>query len=499
MGYAQDNITLLRDNLCKPRVLPWLVSASLEGSGDQHYIYNEDFYDKAPKHHESDGILCVDKSGNGFSEIRLDRPDDYHFIKFYEGENDLYGIYSLYERKTKKYSLYINAIGKEQSTAVWDPQELLSIVTERRDDLFATVAVSPDGKKAALSVILATRKGNMKGSAVMVLGDGGEKLWESSFDPEFTNPTFIMPDMVLSNDGTVYIAAVSYANETRKSRDNETFHLYTLTDNNTSVAEQKIDFGYIINGKLLIKRDGNVVMGGYFNNNLNERAQGYFLLTCNVKTDAVTNISFQKFPGEYYSDTKITLGSLKGDKMSVFVEDLYEFSNGTVAMLGEQREVMSRTVSSGNGMSTTYYHFHAKNILVTFADTEGNLVKFDMIKKYQVVGPSAIYLRLQQLRGYGYSYRSFMHNDKIQILFADALDNYTGKTDVICKSTAQAKHCSALCTIDANQNITNPEMIIDPKVHKTRMVSPLFIDGDGLLLINAAKKAGQISKLSYSF
>ncbi len=42
-------------------------------------------------------------------------------------------------------------------------------------------------------------------------------------------------------------------------------------------------------------------------------------------------------------------------------------------------------------------------------------------------------------------------------------------------------------------------MIISPKVHKTRMVSPLFIDDDGLLLINASKKAGQLSKFSYSF
>jgi len=30
-------------------------------------------------------------------------------------------------------------------------------------------------------------------------------------------------------------------------------------------------------------------------------------------------------------------------------------------------------------------------------------------------------------------------------------------------------------------------------------VSPLFIDEDGLLLINAVKKTGQLSKLSYEF
>lgn len=498
-GFAQNNITLLRDNLCKLRVLPWLVSASLEGSGHQHYIYNQDFYDDAPKHYNDDAVLCVDKTGGGFSEIRISHPDDYAFVKFYEGENDLYGIYSTYERKTKTYALYINTIGKEQSKAPWDPRKLVSVVSERGDGIYPYVAVSPNGQKAVVSIIQAGKKGKMKGSVVMVLGEGGEPLWENSFDPEFDNPTFFLADMILSNDGAVYMAAVSYANETRKTRENETFHLYEITDNNVQFADQRIDFGYICNGKLMMKKDGNIAFGGYFNNNLNEKAQGTYMLLFDNESDNVKNVSFKKFPSDYYEDTKGSLGTLKGSKMSVFVEDLYEFSNGTVAMLGEQREVIQRTVSSGNGMTTTNYTFHAKNILVSFADADGNLGDFEMINKYQMVGPLGAHYSLRLVRGYGFSFRSFLYNDKIQLLYADAMDNYLGKTGVVCKSMAQAKQCSALCTIDKDQQISKPVMIINPKEQKTRMVSPLFIDEDGLLLINAAKKAGQLSKLSYEF
>lgn len=498
-GFAQNNITLIRDNLCKPRVLPWLVSASLEGAGNQHYVYNQDFYEKAPKHYNDDAVLCMDKTGGGFSEIRISHPDDYVFLNFYEGENDLYGIYSTYERKTKTYTLYVNTIGKEQSNASWDPRKLFAIVSERGDEIYPYVAVSPNGQKAAVSVIQAGRKGKMKGSEVMLLGEGGESLWENSFDPEFTNTTFFLADIKLSNEGAVYIAAVSYNNPTRKTRENETFHLYEITENNVQFIDQKIDFGYICNGKLLLKKDGNIAFGGYFNNNLNEKAQGTYMLLFDNETDNVKNVSFQKFPSNYYEDTKLSLGTLKGSKMSVSVEDLYEFSDGTVAMLGEQREVIQRTVSSGNGMTMTNYTYHAKNILVSFVDENGNLVKFDMINKYQMVGPLGAHFSLRFVRGYGYSFRSFFYNDKIQILYADAMDNYLGKTDVVCKSMAQAKQCSALCTIDKDQQISKSVMIINPKVHKTRMVSPLFIDEDGLLLINAAKKAGQLSKLTYEF
>lgn len=498
-GFAQNNITLLRDNLCKPRVLPWLVSASIEGSGDQHYIYNEDFYDDAPKKHEADGILCVDKSGNGLSEIHLNRPEDYSFMNFYEGENDLYALYSLYERKTKTYSIYLNVLGKDQQRAAWDPQKLISVVSEKRDDLYAFVSKSPDGKKAAVSVILAGKKGKMKGASVMLLGEGGEPLWDNAFDPEFSNPTFFIADMAVSNSGEVYVAAVSYGNETRKTRDNETFHLYCITDNNVQFVDQKVDFGYICNGKLLIRKDGSLAFGGYFNNSLNEKAQGSYMMTCDRQAGEVSNISFKRFPAEYSSDEKISLGLIKGSKMSVYVNDLYEFANGTLVMLGEQREAVQRTVTSGNGMTTTYFTYHARNILTHFTDESGNLVKFDMIKKYQFAGSFIRPMPLKQLRGFGYSYRAFMHKDKIVILYADMLDNYTGKTDVVCKSSAQNKQCTSLCTIEANQEISKPEMIINPKVHKTRMVSPLFIDEDGLLLINASKKAGQLSKLSYEF
>ena len=122
-GFAQNQITLLKDNLCKPRAIPWLVSASLEGSGDQHYTYNADYYDDAAKHYRADAVLCLDKSGAGVSEIRIDCPDDYHFKAFYEGANDLYAIYSRYDRKTKIFTLYINTLGKEQRKAAWDPQK----------------------------------------------------------------------------------------------------------------------------------------------------------------------------------------------------------------------------------------------------------------------------------------------------------------------------------------------------------------------------------------
>ena len=500
VAFAQNQITLVKDNLCKPRVLPWLVSASLEGIGDQHYIYNEDFYDNAAKHYRADAVLCMDKNGGGVSEIRLDLPDDYHFIKFYEGENDLFGIYSTYDRKSKTYTLYLNTIGKDKSKAVWKPQKLLSVTTERRDDIFSFVAVSPDGKKAAVSVIQATKKGNMKGSAVILLGEGGEQLWNNSFDPEFSNPTFFITDMIASNNGEVFIGAVTYANETRKTRDNETIHLYMITDNDVKHADERIDFGYICNGKLMSRKNGDVVCGGYFSNYLNEKAKGTYMMVFEGDASNIKNSSSQKFPASYFEESKISFGMMKGEKMSVHADEIYEFSNGSLVLLGEQREVAVNTVTNKNGMTTTYYTYHARNILTCFADENGNLGTFEMIPKYQIAGSFVFPMNIKQLRGYGYSFRSFMHNDKLEIFYTDNMDNYLGKSGLACKSGGTAKHCSILRTIEASEQISEPVMIINPKLsNKIRMTSPLFIDEDGLLLIAAGKKAGQLMRLSYEF
>ena len=500
VAFAQNQITLVKDNLCKPRAIPWLVSASLEGSGDQHYTYNADFYNDAAKHYRADAVLCMDKNGGGVSEIRLDCPDDYNFKAFYEGEHDLFGIYSLYDRKSKVYTLYLNTIGKDRNKAAWKPQKLLSVTTEKRDDLYSFVAVSPDGKKAAVSVIQATKKGNMKGSAVILLGEGGEQLWNNSFDPEFPNPTFFITDMIVSNNGEVFIGAVSYANETRKTRDNETIHMYMITDNDVKHADERIDFGYICNGKLMIRKNGEVACGGYFSNYLNEKAKGTYMMVFEGDASNIKNSSSQKFPASYFEDSKISLGMIKGEKMSVEVNDLYEFQDGTMVLLGEQRELTIRTVTNKNGMTTTYYTYHARNILTSFVDENGNLGTFEMIPKYQMAGSFVIPMGLKQLRSYGYSFCSFMHNDKLQIIYADNMDNYLGKTGLVCKSGASGKHCSILRTIEPNEQISDPVMIINPKLsNKTRMTNPLFIDEDGLLFIAAGKKAGQLMRLSYEF
>lgn len=498
-AFAQNQITLLKDNLCKTRAIPWLVSASLEGSDDQHYTYNADFYDDAAKHYRADAVLCMDKNGAGISEIRIDIPEDYHFKTFYEGENDLYGIYSLYDRKTKIYSLYINSLGKDQRKATWDPQKLLSVESEKRDDLYAFVAVSPDGKKAAVSLILATKKGNMKGSSVIVLGEGGEQLWDNSFNPEFSNPSFFITDMIVSNQGEVFIGAVSYGNETRKTRENETFHLYEITSNDVKFVDEKIGFGYICNGKLLMKKNGEVVCGGYYNNSLNEKAKGAYMLVFEENASGLKNSSQQKFPANYYNETKNSLGMLKGEKMSVEVSDIYEFLDGTMVMLGEQRELITRTVTNKYGMTTTYYFYHARNILTDFADADGNLGTFEMIPKYQIAGSFFYRMDIKQLRSYGYSFSSFMHNNKVEIIYPDNMDNYLGKSGLVCKSGSTSKHCSILRTIDPNNQVSDPVMIINPKVSKTRMTNPLFIDEDGLLFIAAGKKVGQLMKLSYEF
>lgn len=498
MGFAQNQITLLKDNMCKPRAIPWLVSASLEGSGDQHYTYNADYYDDAAKHFRADAVLCLDKNGAGSSEIRVDCPEDYHFKAFYEGGNDLYAIYSLYDRKTKNYSLYVNALGKEQRKAAWDPQKLLSVASEKRDDLYSFVTVSPDGRKAAVSVILANKNGNMKGSSVILLGEGGEQLWDNAFTPEFSNPSFLITDMVVSDKGEIYFGVVSYANESRKTRENETFHLYEITDNDLKYVDEKVSFGYVCNGKLMLKQNGDVVCGGYFCDNLNEKACGSYMMVFEKDAGGLKNSSFQNFPPDYFDEPKTTLGMLKGDKMSVEVSNLYEFQDGSMVMLGEQREMVARTVYNKYG-STTYFTYHARNILTGFADENGNLGSFKMIPKYQVAGSFLYQMSVKQLRSYGYSFNSFMYNNKIEIIYPDNMDNYLGKTGLVCKSSASSKHASILRTIEPNGEISNPVMILNPKESKTRMANPLFIDEEGLLFIAAGKKAGQLMRLSYEF
>lgn len=453
----------------------------LDGSDGNYYIYQEN-NGKAGNHRIADAVEVVQKECCHAMSLVVRHPEDFHFVHFYEGTDILYAIYSHADVETGTFSLYLNRMPKREDEVAWDPQLVLSVNNVKPDDCQAVAAISPDGHALALTVVEANGEFPLVSTPFIALGDGGKVLWRREIQKDQVNKTFQLENMVVGNDGTVFTGILTYRNKTSRTRDDETFHLYRLSDKNSTSASQPIGFGYLCDARMRIRENGEVAVGGYYTNNLKNRPQGVCLMVFQRDSTRAKTISCQSFPDEYY-ERETSMAKIRPGWMTAEVTGLYEFRDGTLVLLGEQRSLLkSSTMSNSNsGNSTTHCYYHCGDILVHFANADGVLDTMTLIHKYQVRGPFLEEIPMKRLRCLGYSHTAFLQDDTLQIFFSDERDNYTGKSGVPTKEFNQ-KVCLAGSIVTAQRKVSRPAMLSDPKKRDGRVISQLlFMDADNII------------------
>ncbi|MBR4135806.1 MAG: hypothetical protein IKU03_05305 [Bacteroidales bacterium] len=487
-----QNVNVLKENIVKAQLAPWLAAGQLESADNHLYLYYTDNTVWAAGKPVNDVVYVVDKDNFSVSEIHLQHLNSYNFVTMYEDEANLYVLYSEWQNKTKTYTVCMNTIDKNATTARWNPDELLSVTTEKRDGIYLFYSVSPDKSKLGFGLLVASKKSDFKGSVAMAYGEGGEKLWEDELDLDFSNKTFSVLDFVMDNNAVAYAAISSYTNVTKTSRSNEALQFLTITGDNSQSYSEDIEFGYISSSKLKMAKNGNVVLGGYYNENLNKNEAGAYMAVFDPQRGDFT-IDNMKFPSDYYAG-KAMFGIPAPSNYATNVQYIEEFADGTLLLLGEMRAMVAYT--DNRGMTT--YRFFARNIPVVYADATGKINDFALIKKNQMASAGTPQ-STQWLRGQGFSYKPLMHNNKLYLFFNDAVENYTGKIDQISKPSYAPAHASAYCVIEPGKEIET-KAIMNGKVTKYRLVYPLIMDDDYVLgVCTNKKKMGDISKINFSF
>lgn len=244
------------------------------------------------------------------------------------------------------------------------------------------------------------------------------------------------------------------------------------------------------NASLLFTKDGNVVVSGYYSSDPEKKESGCYVFKFDAKKFSTTNISHQDFPDAYYAYNHVG-AKVEGKDFHAYPMGFYEFSDGTLALLGDMQSVQRATIEFTIG----------GNVLVHFMNPNGDITNFKMIKKTQTSTFTSG--SPKGLRDRMFSYFPIMHNDVIHIIFADNIDNYKGKSGLNCfvdaGFTTAVRYngvCAAHCTINRNQEISIPELLMDYTAHKSYILCPLFTEDDGFILCRTGKKSNLISKLA---
>ena len=483
MSMAQT-LTPIETGIRKKLMAYNVVSRTHEGTDGQHIVYSSDLESGPGKGQCTDYIFTIDANENTLSKALLYRSDNYTYIRSFEGPDGLVVFYLKDNKSSKTYTLYSNFVAKEAKQPKWNPEQVVSVPYEKKDNLSIATAVSPDNSKGMICLLQSQRKGEFKGSVLITFDNQGNLLWNNSMELDIPNQTFGVIDMAIDNAGKVYAGVYSYNEESKTKRANETLTIYEITENDITAQSEQINFS-VSNGIMKVGATGNVYLAGYSQSSLKRNEDGSYVVTYNPKNSTITKLSQQDFPENYFGKVTgggIMLGYLSNEKYSVRAKGLYEFSNGSVALLGELRTTI--TVRQQNGMTTTYYF--TKNIMLTQTGTDGEIVKTDWHDS-----------KAMSVNGFATTtFTPLFANDRIYVLFPDNMENYNGKSGAPYKRVLAGikKYCCSMITIDAN-GMGDAQKLLDAKTSKNTISQPLFVEEDGFIVLDYDKKSTNVSKL----
>lgn len=490
-SYAQNTNTVLGSGY--DNFYNWHHNTfTLDGYNGKHAIYSGGYYNIKKKDINGDCLFMIDAEGRSVTQSSLEHHEDFYEIRAFDNEEEVIVLYSYFNKKVKKFGLYMNKMSKVTASSPWDPEELLAITTEKSDGRYIYTAVSPDKSKFALLLVGADRKNNMEGAILMMFDNNGNLLWENNVNFEFTNKTFGMMDILVSNEGEVNCALMSYSKVGNNGRNNDHVHLMTISQDNATTIDQSIDFGCVSNGRLLVKKDGSVALAGYYATTEKECENGTYAIIFNTSAGDASAVSNTPFPSDYKESAgyfKAYANYVVNQRCHVIPMGIYEFENGTIGLVGEQHGFVAHQSQNG-----TYYVLVAKNIMYNAVEDNG-VQELKMISKLQsITGAPNMSYQSQKI-----SFFPFFANNTIYLLYNDHADNYKG--DEGKWFTYNLNHKKAVLgmrTIAANGDTELKGLL---HADKTGMYVErvLFMEEDGFILLNRAKKGESLSKVNVEF
>ncbi|MCQ2263154.1 MAG: hypothetical protein MJZ70_02620 [Bacteroidales bacterium] len=452
------------------------VTDVLDGSDGNHYLYRY-YYDRSSGQ-KYDRLGTVNAERGTFSETNWSYPDEFSYITCFENEEGVIVYYEYYDNKEKVFTLYSNTISSGKAN--WHPEAIASFGYEKRDNIQYACAVSPDKQMTAICMQQSQRSGQFKGSMVFVLDNQGKLLWQKEVELQMSNENFGSIGIEVDNDGRVYAAYYSYDDAAHKQRDHEVLSIYEISEGETQLREKNIGFS-IASATMTLGEKGMLHIGGYSLTDVKKNADGTFLVEYDVRSSEFASVNQLDFSG--YNEGivgGILVGYYANQDYLIAPKAIYEYSDGTVGLLGEQVQITRVYEQSG----VRYYYF-VKNIILTRSDAQGAIDQVNMYER------KAISYSFTPIISYPY-----FKDDQIYLLFNDNTANYSGGKNQTLKfyKVGMTKADLVMMTID-KQGVENRRVIYHGQQAKNCVVRPFFMEEDGFSVLSTGKKYADISKL----
>lgn len=349
--------------------------------------------------------------------------------------------------------------------------------------------------KNYFSVVLTTlnEKKTIKTIYVIVYNSKFEIDWMQEFNPDFALKQTDIADVKVTNNGKALLLLNTFNAEKRKQFNHELQLISLYKDNDLAKFTALTGFGIIQSMKMLVLKNGNYFVAGYYTEKQNATTSGYFTYTFDPRKEKQVLTSYNYKFNETYKEREATgfaEPAKPNNSYDLKCDYLWEFPNDFVVMLGEQ--YLATTTVDPKKKTTTYNYF-LKNVFYHQFALDGVHAGYDIFSKPQFGTSLNPFTDFQDL---GLSYSAFLNGTTVYLMYNEHISRFN-KEDVsqliTFNSNYKKEACLALVKINKIGDIS--KIMLMPPIKDIYYNKLWFSDGWNMIFGLSTKKTYDLEKI----
>lgn len=322
------------------------------------------------------------------------------------------------------------------------------------------------------------------------------KIWGAEVELPYTEAKMDNWGYTLGDDGSVYLLAKVYNDDTRKDvvddLPNYHFEVIMYNANNTTpkIIKVSADNYFIKEAYIYESEKHELYVTGFYSKGINKPIDGAYMFTLDTKQGLAMKPEngYYEFPSEIIKSFMSEREKRKVEKKEAKESDLgidylkvrsiYLMKNGSTNIVSEQFHTVTRTYYNGRTTQTTY-DTYAEDVFVMNIDAKGKMNWVKKIPKSQ---------HSNDAYGPQLSINSYAIDNALHIFYVDNLKNYNLPVTEAPKWHEQGRGGFLTAVkLDENGNQTKFNLG-EIEQYETNFYIREFIDGDKNNLISTERK-----------
>lgn len=323
--------------------------------------------------------------------VKLDFKDAHLKIShvWRSGENIGF-ILSKTVKKTKSTTLYKQFFQTKDMRLMGTPEPFHTFVQDTKNAgkpyLFA---LSENGSKVGFCFAETQDSASNLSMTMKIYDERLRLLWERTYAPTFTNPTYAYETMAISNDGQKMVIGVKTV-QSGKKVDHTTgvLDIFWFTEYKGRKHQLKLEKAWAQSFQTAFNMENDYVIAGYYGNNaLNpSESKGVFSYLFDDRRGEMKQQGIQLFKNDTPSDTEQPKDMLPKEAMQCHADYLIPMMSGNVILIGEERaDFIPKPARRNQKQEVTFAQgMHYRNLHITSINKKGIIVSDNFVPKRQV-------------------------------------------------------------------------------------------------------------------